>query len=413
MHFHLANIARNKIGGLIAVSLNGQEWYKVPEKYQLPEKNVELYKIDKILKAAENCTKSNEFIRVKLNVPSKVYYFYLDEDDDFVIGDDYLAECLVDLRPATNKTSTGEEANLKKLIEMLAIQNKSKEKIDLKEIQDEMMIKKYDRKSNAEQWINGYEVECKRLNITCETTQIEFLKVFLEDDLVDWYDANSIKLNKTSWSTWKDAFIKVYGSKGWSDIVHAFSYKFISGSLIAYANAKERKLLESDSTLTEQFRIYQIVVGLPNEVREKLDREKTNSINALLSRLAEIDDTYQKKKMKYEDKNDYSRTIKSKMINERYNSNKKVTDKVPCSICSHYGFNDRYHPMIKCLNLERFLNENKKKNFKKAEVNLNKIDTDYLQSLLEETNKNKESTSAESSDYSTDTSCNEDNHQKN
>ena len=174
--------------------------------------------------------------------------------------------------PAKNESAS------KKLLEFFINEKREKEthekKMSLHKAQKEMLIKKYDRKTNGAQWIAEYESECLRADIKDEKLRVECLKGCLESELHDWYDACALKLKREEWAPWREAFVQAFGSRGWSDIRYAYGYKHMNGSLVIYANMKEKMLLEIDKDMPEIHRVFLSVYGLPKEVQEKLERKK-------------------------------------------------------------------------------------------------------------------------------------------
>lgn len=113
------------------------------------------------------------------------------------------------------------------------------------------MIDKFnENNTNANQWINQFEKECKRCVINEDKKKIEILKFFLEKCSADWYSCMILKYSiESEWNNWKKNFIETFGNKGWSPIRYAFSFKYQSGSLLEYAIKKEKLLLQIQKSI--------------------------------------------------------------------------------------------------------------------------------------------------------------------
>ena len=124
----------------------------------------------------------------------------------------------------------------------------------------------------------------------------------------------------------------------------AFNYKYLGGSLIDYALAKERLCQEVEPKGTELYKINQIVFGLPNEVQDELDREEITTLDKMYTELRKLEDLF-------------SRKMKVQPLTQRLNSKptskplqKNDPQRKPCSICVGLGFQNRYHLVAECRN---------------------------------------------------------------
>ena len=73
------------------------------------------------------------------------------------------------------------------------------------------MIEKFTcRNSNAKQWIETFEKECIRVDITEDGSKIGILKLFLDKSCSDWHSATLIKPSTAAkWSEWKNRFLEI------------------------------------------------------------------------------------------------------------------------------------------------------------------------------------------------------------
>jgi len=198
------------------------------------------------------------------------------------------------------------------------------------------MIEKFtSRHSNAKQWIETFEKECTRLDITQDEMKIEILRLFLDKSCADWYCATLTKLTVTAkWSEWKNRFLETFADKGWSTVTYALSFKYKEGSLIDYAMRKERLLLDMNREIDTKTLIALIAVGLPEFIMNKIDKKLCKDSTTLFNEIR-----------KYEN-----------LINKKFSSKrqkidlniKKSEEKKPCKTCENLNKGIRYHPEEAC-----------------------------------------------------------------
>ena len=97
-----------------------------------------------------------------------------------------------------------------------------------------------------------------------------------------WYQTNLLKAGGHNWEDWKEAFLKAFKNKGWPAIQYAYNFKYLSDSFVEYAIEKERLILEVQREMDEEVRIHLIVIGLPIEVQDKIERENIQTTNDLI-----------------------------------------------------------------------------------------------------------------------------------
>jgi len=144
--------------------------------------------------------------------------------------------------------------------------------------------------------------------------KVQSLGLFLEEGAKEWYSSNLRKLALNNWSEWSISLLLVYADKSWSNVRFAYNYKYINGSLIDYALKKERLLLEIESSISNMSRINLIVMGLPFNIQDKLDKEEIINTDLLMNRIRMYETGYNKQKR--EDKvkfnsNTITATVKS------------------------------------------------------------------------------------------------------
>lgn len=255
----------------------------------------------------------------------------MDESGNISMGE-YLLEELQTLQQKEHQVTQLDE-KLVRILEGLAEQkndNTSKKNPTLNNIAEKFVIEKFTGKNvSAIQWLLTYESECERLNISKDIEKIEILSLFLEDNCKDWYSSMLIKNTlESEWKNWKENFLETFADKGWSPVLHAINYKFLNGSLVDYALKKERLLLETNKNIDKISIINLIAAGLPEFVREKIDRENLKDQQNLFNELRR----YEKLSKKRITKPDRMKPIEKK----------------PCKICEKKGKTDRYHPENLC-----------------------------------------------------------------
>ena len=386
LHLHLQALAQNK-PGLLAISLDGDEWFGLPDELQDMSKHTELMKISKVTSNANAVgqppfkKEKPKYRRIKVELSNALKVLYLDELEDFKIGNEYLGVVTEELRhdkrpnptstsepkgPAASETEVGQLLKLlleqkteeeQKRSEVQSENKQEKQRCKLRDLKNLFLITEYDGKANAVQWIAQFEKECERLEVP-NSLYVEALRMFIGKSLTDWYEGNVIKLCDQPWSDWRKAFVDTYTAKGWADVRSAFHFRHLGGSLIDYANAKERKLLEIDQKIPEKFRVYEIICGLPVEVQAKIDRD-TETFSVLITKLRELDDAYEKRRKRDERPNAKEHGANGGKPNRRPEIDRGLAkelfvNKRPCSFCEAIGFKNNYHPIEKCKNKMKY-----------------------------------------------------------
>lgn len=362
LFLHLMKI--NEIeDGLIGVSLDKVVWYRIPEELKKVENHAALLSLKTVSNTLKSITKIGGYRKIGISFKPELKKLYLDEEENFCLKDFILEEyketdCIV----GKGDELTSSERFLLQEINELKLKLKSQYKVNLNEIEKKFLIVKFNGKQEAASWLDSFEKECSRCEITDNNTKVEILKIFVEGNVKEWYSSNLMKLSASDWDSWKKKFLLTYEKRNWAPICIAFGFKYISGSLIEYVIKKERLLLEADRNTPELFRIYQIVFNLPEEIQNKLEREKIKTIDDLINELKKINDYYHttknwEVKRNEEKKFDFD---KNKVFN-----NAKIK-KNPCTRCESLGFRNRYHPIKTCWN----------KKINRNEINITEEDED-------------------------------------
>lgn len=232
---------------------------------------------------------------------------------------------------------------------------------NLKQITDQFMIEKFTSKhSNANQWLETFEKECKRFDIIEDSTKIEILRLFLDKSCSDWHSATlTILTIEAEWSEWKERFLESFADKGWGPDMNAIYYRYKEGSLIEYAMRKEKLLLDMDNAISSKTLVLLIAAGLPEFVRNKIDKEHCVNSTALLHEIRKYEHVV--------NQNNFA-----KMKEHKYNNKKKFEEKKPCKNCETLNKGIRYHPEDSCWFKKKERNSNSLiGNNSVIEVNLN------------------------------------------
>lgn len=300
--------------------------------------------------------KKNQFRNVKVTLPPEIRQIYMDDDGNFVFNGYFLDEY-------KQEDEESDETMTELMKKFVATSQHNKN--DLGSVTRSFVLEKFKGKSqNAKFWLMDFESECIRHEISSDEKKIEALRLFLEDAGKDWFAAVQMKSSLTeTWATWKQSFLETFADKGWSNVRMAFNFKFLGGSLLEYALKKEKLLLESDKEMPTKTRIYLIVLGLPIQVQDRLDKEEIITTEILMGFLRKLESLVNKSSQKNTEN-------KNTNLNFRRDSRINVSEKKPCSICDNLGKPGRYHPIELCRNKSKH-NEIKSINNLEMEEKLN------------------------------------------
>ncbi|KAL3279589.1 hypothetical protein HHI36_017095 [Cryptolaemus montrouzieri] len=110
-------------------------------------------------------------------------------------------------------------------------------------------------------------------------------------------------------------------------------YKYLSGSLLEYSIKKEKLLLQIRKTIDNDTLIDLIAMGLPNEIIEKIDREKLQRPKDLHNEIGKLE---------------YLATKKNKDTKKTKLSTDNKKNKTPCKICKDKEKGTGFHPEDEC-----------------------------------------------------------------
>lgn len=308
--------------------------YIIPPCFQAAKHHLQLSKLPEFVKIKRTLQRRGNNRKVWISMPSDVLELYRDSTGNIMFNDYLLQE----LTQTVSQSTT--EGKLLEILEKLSDKSNTnqKENHNLSRLTEKFVLKKFDNKiTNAKQWLQCFESECKRFDLNCNTEKISALRLFLNDSESDWYESMLIKHSLNSlWEIWQASFLNTFADKSWSSVIYALTYKHVSGFLLEYALKKERLLLEYNCDIDNRTLTDLIVTGLPTYVRSKLGRQEIKNPTLLFSALR-----------MHEDQNN---NIKRK-ITEKNNATKSESEwrkKTPCQICYKIGKKNRFHSEDLC-----------------------------------------------------------------
>lgn len=349
---------------ITSITTEKSKTFGFPIELQPAALHKEIEKTDVFKKVKNAIKKRHQTRKVWINMTEEIRNIYIDDSGNMQFGDFILEEM--------SETNVLEEENtltqiLKRLVE------KDSGQQNLKILSEKFIIKQYTCKSsNASQWIESFEKECERFNITEDGRKIETLRYFLDKPTLDWYTSMILKVTiKADWSIWKSKFCETYVNKGWNPITYALSFKYMEGSLVDYAVKKERLMLEVRKTIDLGTLIDIIAVGLPNYILHRIERESLKETEDLFNEL---------NKYEYLTRNNNFKIGKNTV---KSNYEETVNVKEPCKTCKKLNKGTRFHPEEKCW--FRIKEDEKYKKYPIRQVNASIIEAD----LIEEDQKNE------------------------
>lgn len=344
-----------------------------PENYQITPYHKEIMELPAVKAAIKALTKRGAFRNITLSLEPELSKLYFDEDLNPIFKGLMLEEEI--LEPSVNQTP--KESSV------------SEPRDILDKITKRFVITRYKNiNQNAFLWITTFEAECERFKLPI-VRRGEALRLFLDDTAADWYASllinNSIE-NK--WKFWRDEFLAAFTKRGWEHIAYAFDYQYLAGTLTDFIIKKNKLLLETDPQFPERQRVDLIVCSFPKHVREKLDRETTNSVKKLESvkNYETLVTARKQKSPKIEEKFNIAKLEKPTYAPPSTTLGTKPrspTQRSPCPHCLKIGSN-RYHPETVCWYRNT---DNQDKN---RTINQIELELDKKINLTQEASKNGE-----------------------
>ena len=284
---------KSNVIALISITTQENKSYIMPDQYQPMEHHKELAVTTAFKQIQNTLKKRGQTRRMCIKLPKDILQLYIDEEGNMIFKNYVLEEISIGTPTSREEGATSlnlSEEMLTRILEKFAHHQQGNEdpgKRNLKILSEKFVLKKFSGKScNVSEWMNTFERECTRLGIEKDIDKIEIFRLFLEDACMDWYNAMLINLTlESEWLQWKQRFCEIYADKGWISVTHAISYKYVSGSLLDYAVRKQNLLTQTDKSMTVTTLINLIAVGLPNFVRNRINKEKLKTVENLLNEI--------------------------------------------------------------------------------------------------------------------------------
>lgn len=341
------------------ISVNEKK-YAFPLEDQDEEKHQELFSIAIIKNCCKGMTKPGQYRNINVTLPKNIVPLYFDEEKNLKFNNGYLDEEIEEENNSNSispSTSNKREEQLLKLISTLTTQLGRNNQVNLGDIKNLFILDNFQGHENAEKWIFLFEQECERHQVDRDERKIQILRLFMEGSAKEWYNSMLYRLSiKETWAAWRNSFLKTYPDKSWDKVCYAFKFHYINGSILEYALKKERLLLEVDSEMRMIEIINHIVVGLPSNIRNNLDKKEISTTEILISKIQKFSKTNDPT----DNRTELPRNIYSKDL--------KKSEKRPCGICEKLGKPGRFHPMELCRNKNK-LNEREIKSVNNIENN--------------------------------------------
>ncbi|XP_035731222.1 uncharacterized protein LOC118445607 [Vespa mandarinia] len=297
---------------MTSITTENNKKYMLPENEKFASNHNELTKTESYKRMKKSLNQRGQERKIWIKCTQEMDSTYFDEDDNIMFYDLYL----------------------EKIVELT---QKKEYQIDLKCISEKFMIEKFVCKhSNAEQWLETFEKECRRFEIKEDNTKIEILRLFLDRACLDWHSATLTALTRAAgWNEWKQKFLKSFADKGWSTSIYTISYRYKEGSLIEYAMRKEKLLLDMNNNISTKTLMMFIAAGLSEFIRDKIDRENCQSPTELLQEIKKCENLVSKNSF-------------TKKKEERQDNKKKFEEKKPYKNCEKLNKDIRYHSEDSC-----------------------------------------------------------------
>ncbi|XP_046836084.1 uncharacterized protein LOC124431814 [Vespa crabro] len=307
---------KTNVIAITSITNEDKQRYMLPENEKFASNHSELIKTESYKRMEKSLNQRGQKRKIWIKCTREMDSTYFDENGNIMFNDLYLEEIV--------------ETNI------IEPTQKKEYQIDLKGISEQFMIEKFVCKhSNAEQWLETFERECQRFEIKEDNTKIEILRLFLDRACLDWHSATLTALTiEADWNEWKQRFLKSFADKGWSTGIYSISYRYKEGSLMEYAMRKEKLLLDMDNNIGTKTLIMLIAAGLPEFIRDKIDRENCQNSTELLQEIKKCEN----------------------LVNKNSFTKKKFEEKKPCKNCEKLNKGIRYHSEDYCW----FKKENRK-----------------------------------------------------
>ncbi|CAB3244666.1 unnamed protein product [Arctia plantaginis] len=283
---------KSNIFSITSITTEDNKVFAIPEELQAVGHHKEIIKTFIYAKVKNSLKKRYQTRKVWITMTEELTNIYNDGDGNLQFGDQYLEELVEGNSAQKTETNTLEQL-FEKFVEITQ-ENKQQ---SLKQIADKFIIEKFTSKnSNAKLWIDMFEKECLRLEVTKDEKKIEVLRLFMDKSCADWYSSMIMKLTLNSeWCTWKNKFCETFANKGCNPVSYALLFKYKEGSLLDYAIKKEKLLLDMRTSIDTGTLIDLIASGLPEFILNRIDREILKETTYLFNEVSKYEHMVNKK----------------------------------------------------------------------------------------------------------------------
>lgn len=301
--------------------------YEFPASRQLCKEHPKLIENTVIKNGIKSIAKRGQYRNLTITLTTDLKAIYLDEENNVCFDGEYLNEIKPFLATAQLRLPDVPAPSPRSLASL---------------VKDMVLDKFTGRNQNAQSWITIFSHECVRVKIE-NAQKIDALRLFLEGVPTEWYATTKKLILTENWDEWETSFLDSFSEKGWTAAVHAYTFRYMGGSLAEYAIKKHNVLVDADPDLTELSRVTHIVVGLPPHIREKLSRNETTTYGKLMIELNQLESSV-------------SRYKNAKPNSGQTNKTEGTEKRKPCSICEKLNKPGRFHPEKDCYFKNQSLN---------------------------------------------------------
>lgn len=337
--------------------------YQLPIRFQHDSFHSELFELPAVQRGIEGIKVKRQ---VNVTLPDDISELYFDSDGNAVFRGVFLDEATAksaEEAKGTSKPSTPPEdrnlvATLTQILEKLtnrteeAIEQKV-QPVDLANVDSRMSLARFNGRQNASEWLSDFEQECSRCGVSDSVAKVKCLRRFLDGPAEQWHQATAKKFKETEFNEWAKSFKTVFADRGWSNVLYAYGFKHMSGSLVEYALKKEGMLLDIERDMSMTSRICHIIAGLPRNVVEKIDRESINSTDELINELRRFESSGNARRDE-RPRPALAAENKANPTNNRTQKSdgreKRSADRSECYKCAAIGRPNRNHPARYCRN---------------------------------------------------------------
>lgn len=354
---------KTNVMAIISITTESNKSFAIPEELQPISLHKAVTKTTIYSMVKNSLKRRHQLRRVWMELTEEIQKTYMDDYGNMMFADQILEE--ITERPAA--TNSEEITTLNKILEKLVENTQKTERQSLKSISERFVIEKFTSKnSNANQWMDIFEKECTRFDVTDDERKIEILRLFMDKSCIDWYSSMIMKLTLHSeWTIWKEKFCETFANQGWNPVTYALLFKYRDGSLLDYAIRKEKLLLEMRRSIDSGTLVDLIAAGLPEFILNKIDRGALKDAADLFTEVNRYEHMVNKK------------NVLGKKRNVNLNTKGRNEEHKPCKICEKLNKGTRYHPEETCWFKTKEDDKNKKSFIK--HVNNSVIEAELLE----------------------------------